>query len=208
MSVAIKSLVAVGSLGTLTGAGFAIKHFVSGESIKEHLLNSKEYKNRVFLNSGLQGLKDILDTYHSSKRTKPNDEKGVPLAKEKLVDWCNGAIGGKYSGKNNDFDAIVSWCYINVNTFEKELGDSTKKRITEAQSTNKDWVDAWKKYSKDKETSNLKITGHERDSALNGNKDTDGQAALKAWCDEKAILKMYIDTAKEDFARFEHWCTK
>ncbi|OAL10130.1 hypothetical protein A6V39_04425 [Candidatus Mycoplasma haematobovis] len=207
MSVVVKSLIAVGGLGTLTGAGFAINHFYGGESIESFLKKSNGSKE--FLAKGTKDLNAILTTYESSTRFKPKDSTGKPVDKDNLVNWCKEAVKGKYYGKDDaNFKGVNSWCFINTNSFADQLKNRGNKKVSAQDSKHKDWTDAWGKYKLGRNDVNLKITYSEKQGDLNGNDEAKGAAALKAWCDSKVNTKFYVDDADKEFNKFDHWCPK
>ncbi|OAL10137.1 hypothetical protein A6V39_04460 [Candidatus Mycoplasma haematobovis] len=209
MSIGTKILIGAGSVGSVAGAGATINYFYGGDSIKVHIQKKNKTSNKIFLTSDNKDLAEIEKKYtassESTKRPKPK-KKGKVIEAKDLGKWCEKAVENKFSGEDNyTYKEIMSWCYININSFEKELKNDNKKIATET-ADNKVWTDAWTGYSREKTKPVLKITGSTNDSELNGNDQTAGAKILHTWCNSKKAIKLYEDNAEETYALFVKWC--
>lgn len=201
--------IGVGSTAGLAGTAVAVNHFYGGESIKSYIESKNKTSNKIFLTSETKDLATIKQKYTSSsgeKRVKPKKD-GKEVEAKDLDTWCQGAIKEKFSSEESDtYKGIISWCYININSFAEELKKSKNKQISTEAETHETWTNAWTEYSKKREELNLKINGSSNDSELNGNAKEAGAKILHAWCKAKNDIKLYEDNAEDTFALFEKWC--
>ncbi|OAL10136.1 hypothetical protein A6V39_04455 [Candidatus Mycoplasma haematobovis] len=201
----------LGGATALAGTGITLNHFYGGESIREHIERTKKSKNKLFFTKDSKNFEDIKNKYHSStdsKRPKPKDKSGKIVTKDNLEQWCADNSGTKFnSDKDELYQSILSWCYINSNSFEEEMVVDEKQIYSSQGNTGTDWQTAWETYKNNKVATGMTITGDNLTN-LNGENKTEGGKALEAWCSTNKAKKLYEDNAEATYELFKKWCTK